>query len=399
MIHPDSKVEQNSKSAQLTVLNLMNGDIEQDLQGIVELASSISDVSTSFISLIGEDEIWFKARVGSDKPSTPKEDTFCNVTVNSEQILYVRDAREDNRFKNFPAVIGEDNLVFYAGFPLKIGDDFVATLCVIDTKPRDLSDAVLTNLEILAKQAERILELKRHEVELSLKNKDLSHSLEVNKQLVSMVSHDVKGPIGSILTFFQTEKGTNDKDFIIEKILPLMKTSLKGVYDMIDNMLGWTNTLKEKSNAENVSLKPIIDNISNIYASQLSFKNLRLEHDICDSLKVKFNGSSLQFILRNLVGNAIKFSEGGKIKIEAQVEGEEVMLSVVDSGTGISGQRLEKILDRNMKVSTQGTQKEKGSGMGVNFILDLLSKSNSQLIIDSKEGEGTRVSFSIPLSN
>ena len=118
---------------------------EKILDELTQMAAAICDTPISLISIVGREKQFFKSRIGLNIKETPIEDSFCKYAINQpDEIFIVRRPLEDNRFKNNPLVVGYPNIRFYAGAPLTTsGGITLGTLCVIDTKYRDL-----TNLQI-----------------------------------------------------------------------------------------------------------------------------------------------------------------------------------------------------------------------------------------------------------
>lgn len=139
-------------------LGLMHSGHSAEFDAITRLASQILECPIALISIVGEDEQWFKANVGLDATGTSREDAFCGHTIMDKEPMIVMDARNDDRFSKNPLVLGDPKIVFYAGVPISIdGESNLGTLCVIDRKPRQVSDVQLEQLRGLAKVAEGLI--------------------------------------------------------------------------------------------------------------------------------------------------------------------------------------------------------------------------------------------------
>lgn len=156
------KSEEEQRLSTLFNLEIMDTDPDSVLDSIVKLASKICDTPISLVSLVDDKRQWFKAKTGLDAEETPREWAFCAHAIENDDPFVVHDSRKDDRFKENPLVTGEPHVIFYAGIPLKIhGQDNIGTLCVIDNKPKTLTEDQLSQLELLAKQASDFIETRK----------------------------------------------------------------------------------------------------------------------------------------------------------------------------------------------------------------------------------------------
>lgn len=142
---------------------ILDTDSEQRFDDLARLASHICGTPVAMITLIDSDRQWVKSSVGYPPVHVPRETAFCSHTILGNEMLIIRDAAEDKRFEHHPLVTGETHLRFYAGMPFFSFDGFaLGSLCVLDDKPRDLSDEQKDALRALARQVEDQMELRRH---------------------------------------------------------------------------------------------------------------------------------------------------------------------------------------------------------------------------------------------
>jgi PAS domain S-box-containing protein len=140
--------------------NIVDADISDALDGLVELASNICGAPISLVNLVGASQQVTKARRGLDITEIPREDSFCQHTIMGEGLMVVEDARSDARFKDNPLVTGDPNIRFYAGMPLESADGHnLGAVCLIDRKPRQLSEDQQRTLELVAEEVSARLEL------------------------------------------------------------------------------------------------------------------------------------------------------------------------------------------------------------------------------------------------
>ena len=148
---------------------------EEDYDRVVALAADICGTPIALISLVDRDRQWFKAKVGVSASETPREYAFCIHTITQDELLQVKDATRDERFKDNPLVAGAPGVRFYAGVPLVVESGHrLGTLCVVDMVPRELTLAQCNKLVILVRHASykldfRLLDLKLKEDLAALK--------------------------------------------------------------------------------------------------------------------------------------------------------------------------------------------------------------------------------------
>ena len=124
---------ENERLDFLKSLDILDSEAEKEFDDIVKLASTICGTPTALISLLDENRQWFKARVGLDVDSTPRNISFCQYAILDEGIFEVENALESETFKSTPLVKGDPNIQFYAGAPIHDGKGLnIGTLCVID---------------------------------------------------------------------------------------------------------------------------------------------------------------------------------------------------------------------------------------------------------------------------
>lgn len=155
---------------QYEVLDTVPEEVFDDL---VELASAVCDAPIALISLVDESRQWFKAKVGLSTNETSRDVSFCAHAIMQPGLFIVPDATKDQRFADNPLVIAEPRIRFYAGAPLVTPDGHaLGTLCVLDQRPRELTEAQRKALQVLARLAVTQLELRRHAKELAQARED-----------------------------------------------------------------------------------------------------------------------------------------------------------------------------------------------------------------------------------
>ena len=147
-------MNEQERLQELIGYEILDTPAEKELDELAQIASAICDTPISLVSLIDQDRQWFKASVGLDVRETSREDSFCQHTLHHpEEVLVVENSLQDRRFKENPLVLGDPHIRFYAGAPLKTPTgNVLGTLCIIDNKPRKLSEKQKNALKLLAKK-------------------------------------------------------------------------------------------------------------------------------------------------------------------------------------------------------------------------------------------------------
>ncbi|MFD2145630.1 PAS domain S-box protein [Mucilaginibacter antarcticus] len=165
--------------------NILDSISEKDFDRLTKLASLICDTPISLISLIDKERQWFKSNVGIDVKETPRNLAFCLHTINDTTIFQVEDATKDERFKNNILVTGDPGIRFYAGCPLIDNDGFaLGTLCVIDRKPKVLTESQREALAILAEEAIALIIERRSKQEV----KQFDHLFSLTDDLICIAN-------------------------------------------------------------------------------------------------------------------------------------------------------------------------------------------------------------------
>lgn len=181
---PENERKRIKELRSYNILDTLN---EKDYDDLTTLAAIICDTPIALISLVDEDRQWFKSAYGLGAEQTHRQHSFCSHAIlTPEEPFIVEDSRKDARLKNNPLVTGDPHVIFYAGIPLVSDNGHgLGSFCVIDSKPRVLTDKQLQGIKILARQVMNLLEHRKATAELHLQ-KEL---LEVkSKNLDSIVA-------------------------------------------------------------------------------------------------------------------------------------------------------------------------------------------------------------------
>jgi two-component system CheB/CheR fusion protein len=234
-------------------------------------------------------------------------------------------------------------------------------------------------------------------------NKEKLEELNSTKdKLFSIISHDIKKPFVQILAVVEMFKsGINEfTKEELQNIIFTISESAQETYGLLDNLLNWAKLQLKKSNIELIScdLTALIrDEVLKI-KRLASKKDLKLDFKNNNSIFAKVDSSSVSIVIRNLLHNAIKFSEPGEdIIISIKKDKKSVQFSVTDNGMGIPEKMQKSLFDINVNSSRDGTSGEPSTGIGLILCKDLIENHKGTLSIKSAKNKGTTMTVSLPL--
>jgi len=258
-------------------------------------------------------------------------------------------------------------------------------------------------LEDLKRSNEELEEkVKLRTWEIEEKSKELEELNAIKDKLFTVVSHDLRQPITSFSVFLETLKKLkgelNSEKF--ETITNSLQTQITEVNDLMDNLLSWSllQMAGQKINLDKFNITDEVRKNIDLYNTIAKNKGVSLKLDTSDEvLEVTGDKEMSNMILRNLISNAVKFTEkDGEINCKLTQENGHVRVEVVDSGVGIPKETLEKLFASKEHITTRGTENEKGIGIGLKLCKEFAEKQGGTIKISSKQGVGSNISFSLP---
>lgn len=212
--------KENARLAELRSYHILDTLPEEEYDFITQLSAQICDTPIALISLIDQSRQWFKSHYGIDFSETPRSYSFCAHAIQSdEEVFVIPDSRKDARFKDNPLVTSNPYFIFYLGIPLLSQEGTpIGTLCVIDQKPRELSDQQISTLKGLAKQLLKLLELRKNQTRLHLIEERYKVLLDHSIDAIYILEEDgtildVNNPACEMLGFSREERiNTNITD-------------------------------------------------------------------------------------------------------------------------------------------------------------------------------------------
>jgi signal transduction histidine kinase len=225
------------------------------------------------------------------------------------------------------------------------------------------------------------------------KNDELNNSNETKDRLFSIIGHDLRSPfaamLGSLELFKSDLLDEDEKEMMLDKIFEQMTVTSA----MIEHLLTWANSQREglKTEMKELSLTNVIDEVLGVFVGIANEKGIKIIHINKEPIFIKADPDQVRIILRNLITNAIKFTRpNGEILISSLLTDNTVQVSVRDNGVGMSEDKLKQIFQESGKViSTYGTKKEKGIGIGLMLVKKFVELNNATISVFSTKNEGT----------
>jgi signal transduction histidine kinase len=240
------------------------------------------------------------------------------------------------------------------------------------------------------------------------KTSELKHTVnqlvetqQTKDKLFSIIAHDLINPLNSIMGLSEVlmEDSENSKTENQTEIVRNINRSSNELYDLLENLLQWSRAERGllKYSPEKVFIKKEIEKNLSLLNLSAKRKNIEIDIQMPDyECTVKADQRLLNTIIRNLVSNAIKFTpEYGKIIIKAERKEHHYIVSIIDNGIGISQENIKRLFQKESSVSTSGTNNEKGTGLGLVLVKELIEKQNGRLFVQSEVGKGSTFSFTL----
>lgn len=251
---------------------------------------------------------------------------------------------------------------------------------------------------------EKNIEITEQKKAIDNQNEMLNEHVKTKDKFFSIISHDLRGPMGTQMALIAAtlEKYNELTDSEKIDILTILKESSKKSYDFMNNLLEWSRTQRGviKSNPEMIDSKVIADNVINVSSSRAGQKNQSLINAVNLETIVFADKNILNVIFNNLINNAIKFTPvGGKIEISAISKEKEVLFCVSDSGIGIPEEKIKTVFRVDNDFKRVGTSDEPGSGLGLVIVKEFVTLLKGQVWAESEVGVGTKFYFTIPTEN
>lgn len=350
-------------------------------------------------------------------------------TFESKKPHWIKDVVADGNSDRLQRISGDPGIRSGFAIPVLTQDSVAAVLEFYTDEIVEQADELLENLVHVGTQLGRVFERNAAEValktqvieltdreerleaqaqdlvamaeDLKLAGDELSELNDQKDRFFAIIAHDLKSPFNALLGFSQilSEQAKTMQPDKVAEYGSLVHRSAEAAFKLVEDLLEWSRLQlgRVEYNPTTIGVNKIIDNTLSRLQSVAMAKQIELSGGPVRGLSVNADTQMVNAILRNLVSNAIKFSEpGGRISIDANANGEWVEITVTDDGVGIRKDRLADLFDLGEKSSTKGTDGESGTGLGLQLCKELVETHGGEVTVDSTDGKGSVFRFTLP---
>ncbi len=393
---------------------------EQDFDDLTTVALQLTGLPISAVSLVDHSRQWFKSIIGLDVSETPRKQSFCAFTMQQDEVFVVKDATQDPRFSENMLVTEEPSIRFYAGAPLITPNgDRLGALCVMDTKPGQISEAQQKGLLALARQVVGQLELRKQLAKIQRQADELKETvieLERAKQqaelassakseFVANMSHEVRTPLNGILGIAAILEDT-PLDSNQSSLIQTLQTSAKSIVRVIGDVLDFSKMESGKLSMEKreFRLANVITDAACLFRPTALMKGIDITTTLDFDANQLFLGDPdrLGQVLWNLLSNAVKFTDCGSVDLIARVTrngpSNSIDISIIDSGIGIDEEDLDRIFENFTQAQGAASRNMGGTGLGLTISRRITDLMGGTLTATNNVGRGTTflIQFELP---
>jgi signal transduction histidine kinase len=240
--------------------------------------------------------------------------------------------------------------------------------------------------------------------EISLQHDNLLELNQTKDKFFSIIAHDLRGPIGNTSALL-AELTMNESEYTKQELLEnliLISDSSNATFKLLENLLTWARDQKGEivfNPLKNDLFKLVQSNIE-LFTSLAQNKKTTIVNSLDAGLIFDFDHEMINTVIRNLINNAIKFTnENGQINIIAHLIGDEIEITVHDNGIGMESEYAKKLFIRNLdRKIKQGTKGESGTGLGLILCKEFIERHHGKIWVESEPGKGSAFKFTLPVS-
>ncbi len=247
-------------------------------------------------------------------------------------------------------------------------------------------------------------EISRQKIAIQTQNEQLQELNATKDKFFGIIAHDLRNPFNGILGISELLVSSRDS-FTHEEttsMIKMIRDSSQHAFNLLDNLLEWSkaHTGRMDFNPENFMFDKLLKEVVSLLENLSNQKNITINYQIAENLKVFADQNMINTILRNLITNAIKFTDtNGEINVKVVQQGAEIIVNVSDTGIGISENDINKLFKISEKITSRGTNNEKGTGLGLLLCKEFVEKHGGKIWVESQLGKGSDFIFTLPVQH
>ena len=222
---------------------------------------------------------------------------------------------------------------------------------------------------------------------------------ETKDKLFSIIAHDIKSPLNMFQTFLNVSEQANMSAKEFFEYQQLLKSRLDSLTGTVDELLEWSRMQLGGINAypAMVNVSALVNENVDLFDSLIKKKNIDFKVNTPPEISAWIDENHIKVALRNLIHNAIKFTNGGgRVEVYSDQNEQETIIKVSDSGVGMDSGTIDSIIKKEIQNSQVGTEREMGTGLGLSLSIGLLEKNNCEISVESEIDKGTSFEIKIP---
>jgi PAS domain S-box-containing protein len=304
-------------------------------------------------------------------------------------------------------VAGDTNENYFESrsrYRLSFGDEQVLQLPdgrLISTRDKPISSGGFVSIQIdITELAEARTRLEENEQLLLEAIEKLEINNRTKDRFFSIISHDLQSPFTALLGMTEVMSKHADqlsREKLIEYGTDVNKAGQQ-VFNLLQNLLQWSRLQMDGAEygMETISLGNVVELSLATLNPLARTKNITLTNRV-ENLQAFAHTDMVQTVLRNIVGNALKFTPtGGSVELSSRLKDDQVEISVTDSGVGMTGEQAAQVFSLDQKFSSDGTEGEKGTGLGLPLCKELLETMKGEIRVESEPGQGATFYITLP---
>ncbi|WP_291787258.1 tetratricopeptide repeat-containing sensor histidine kinase [Cecembia sp.] len=226
---------------------------------------------------------------------------------------------------------------------------------------------------------------------LEIKTSELESANQVKSKLFGIIGHDLRGPIASLYMLLGLYRKDQIEDREFKEMAPELYKNVGAIMETLNNLLRWSMGEMKMVKTEPIptALYQKVEELRGFFSTLIGQKQLNLKNKIPEGLQVLIDPNHLELVLRNILSNAIKYSQTkGNIILNAQEEGDIVTVSVKDDGIGMNEVEAQQLFQKGLAESKRGTSGEQGTGLGLNLSQLYIEENGGKIWVESELGKG-----------